>query len=373
MVSAALAWPLRGPEGVTLEQDVDAAQIFAAQTLSSTARIDTDPDALAQVAATTLAYLRTRASDDPLAVHPGLLGELGVTLRDVERTLETIIHLAQTDPDALTDPAQLAERFVYYRWRPDRAAAAARGIQLPADRIRMTRYLVYQFPGSPTKTATYTHALYAPPHDEGGMSRAEADARTEKGMRHQYTRGEVMSGVYEPNGAAAGGAAPLVWLTRRGVYEAMMQGTIEVTLPDGRTQMFNVDRPNDMPYVPSVRDPSKQDRYWYFAPVAGVMGWGEDRAHKVALQPLVSVAGDVYNLGLGKIVALERGGVMRLAVLADTGGAFQPNLFQLDLYTGAYPSTSAFQTATRDLPATPQAGILIARRPATTGGMQPLP
>ena len=48
-------------------------------------------------------------------------------------------------------------------------------------------------------------------------------------------------------------------------------------------------------------------------------------------------------------------------VLADTGGAFQPNLFQLDYFAGAFPDRAALYTATAGLPDRVRASVLLAR------------
>ena len=88
-------------------------------------------------------------------------------------------------------------------------------------------------------------------------------------------------------------------------------------------------------------------------------GWGNDR--KIPLVPLVSVAGDVYNLGLGKLIALEGPDGTRLAVLSDTGGAFQPNLYQLDLLAGTFDDHAHFLRETSDIPTHVTAGLLVVR------------
>ena len=75
------------------------------------------------------------------------------------------------------------------------------------------------------------------------------------------------------------------------------------------------------------------------------------------------MAGDIYNLGLGKLVALEdpKSGELRLVVLGDTGGAFQPNLFQLDDFAGAFPDAAALYQATAGRSGTVRAGVLLLR------------
>ncbi len=345
--SVAHAWPERGPDGMPTGSEVVASEVFAAGALPQLP-VSSDPQALARVAATTLDYLGQRSPDDA-SVTAGLFGELGIELGRVERTLAFVVRVAEEDAgqptQRLQDPVFLAEHFEVLRWTPDLAGAAARDLQPPPDRIRMTRYLVYQVEGRATAEAPYLHALYGPT----------------TGDPTAWTRQQIMAGVFEPGGEAEGAAPPLVYLTDEGVYQALMQGTVEVALPGSAPRLFNVDVHNGHAYVPTQRDPSKQARYWYFREVEQIRGWAN-----IGLEPQVAVAGDIYNLGLGKLFALRtvsEGGAeqLQLVVLADTGGAFQPNLFQLDYLTGSYPDHAAFQAATGHLPAYVEARLLLLR------------
>jgi membrane-bound lytic murein transglycosylase len=210
-------------------------------------------------------------------------------------------------------------------------------------KIRLTKYLVYQVKGSVVKTDTYDTALYASPDDPAALA--------------AYTRIDAYAGVFETGGAAEGLVQPLVYLTREGVNQALMQGTVEVALPNGDTKLFNVHRNNGIPWDPSVKDANRQRRYWTFREVQGVLG-----VEDIPLADHVAVAGDIYNIGLGKLVALvDDRDTLRLAVLADTGGAFQPNLFQLDWFAGAYPDHAAFAKGTAHLPLRARAMVLVAK------------
>jgi hypothetical protein len=53
---------------------------------------------------------------------------------------------------------------------------------------------------------------------------------------------------------------------------------------------------------------------------------------------------------------------MRLGILADTGGAFTPNLFQLDYYAGVFPSRRMFKRKVKKLPDFARVYILIKKR-----------
>lgn len=111
-------------------------------------------------------------------------------------------------------------------------------------------------------------------------------------------------------------------------------------------------------------DPKDQDRFWYFREVGGLRGWATAEGG-IIVEPQVTVAGDVYNLGLGRVFALSSpspdGPQLRLTVLADTGGAFQPNLFQLDWLAGTYPSHDAFKAAVAEVPPYVRADVLVVR------------
>lgn len=344
---AAVAWELRGADGALTGATVPASERFAvAAPAWAGAEVRTDPAALASTAADTLRWMRAHP-DDPAAT-PGLFVELGVDRARVERTLERIVAVVAEDtaagsPSRLLDPAFLAGEFEVYRWLPDTAAARARGVTLPAGQIRLTRYFVPQVEGRAAPDDAHPVALYADPGPA---------------LRERYTRAEVFDGAWarDPEGAAA---RPLVWLSRAVAHDALMQGSVEVSFPDAPAVLLNVDVPNGRPYRPGVASEG-QERLWYFREVPHVSGWGRD-GDKVALSYGASVAGDLYNLGLGKLVVIEAGGVLRLAVVGDTGGAFQPNLFQLDWLAGAFPDRKALYAATADLPERAQAAVLVAR------------
>ena len=166
-VGLAAAWELRGPDGVPTGAELRAAERFVlADPTWAAPRVSTDPDALAAAAADALRYLRAHP-DDP-ATTSGLFGELGVDRTRVERTLEKVVAVAAEDraagvPSRLLDPAFLAATFELYRWEPDRVAAKARGLELPAGQIRLTRYYIPQVEGRAAAEAAFPVALYADP------------------------------------------------------------------------------------------------------------------------------------------------------------------------------------------------------------------
>ena len=58
----------------------------------------------------------------------------------------------------------------------------------------------------------------------------------------------------------------------------------------------------------------------------------------------------MLNIGLGKLVVISSADGMRMGAIADTGGAFLPNLHQLDFLAGTFDGKPAFDKAVRSLP-----------------------
>ena len=135
-----------------------------------------------------------------------------------------------------------------------------------------------------------------------------------------------------------------------------MQGTIQVTFSDGDTKLFNVHKSNEIPYVRELSS-LEQKRYWYFKEVDQVYGWG--REDKVVLEPMIHFAGDIQNLGLGQLLWIQAEQNSYIGVLGDTGGAFQPNLGQLDWFIGMARDKKHFYQRTATLPQYAKVGILI--------------
>lgn len=360
-VCAAPAADLRN-ENLQSVRQVNTQDFFKPATLPSWGRVATEPEALAAVARETLAYM-ARNPDNP-AVTPGIFAELGLSQADVQRSLQLIVDTVAADtragrPSRLNDSQWLAQHFRLIRWQPDRAGAAASKVALrQSGQIRLTKYVVFEGQGSPVQTASHCCALYALPDEEASLDAEAAEARKAQLLRYRYTKQQVISGALKGKAVK-----PLVWLTRQGLEDALMQGSILVRMPDGKQRMFNVHRNNGIAYNKALKDPRQQGRYWYFKEVRGILGYGQD--DKIKVEPGVTFAGDVYNLGLGKIIGLRYNlagqPVFRLGVLADTGGAFVPNLYQLDFLAGVFPSRAAYLEGVKHLPEQAEAFVLIAR------------
>lgn len=298
------------------------------------------------VASETAKYLAKGQAYDPAAIHGGKLPGLTPELSRVQATLAFICQVQQQDlqagrPSRLAQPAFIQQHFEFVRWYPDRTAAAKLSknkpllANIPADKILQTKYYVRIASGSEQKTSRHNQALYGLPFDEAALPLAEADQLGKKITRFQLGKQQIVQGALEQQPLRA---PALLWLSRADLEGALLQGTAVVPAAKGY-RYFNVHRHNGISYDRTLT-PEQQQRYWYFKEVKSVLGYGKDADYKIPIAPEVTVAGDISHFGLGKLVLLatDEGGTLhyRLNILADTGGAFANNQFQLDWLSGYY-------------------------------------
>ncbi len=311
-----------------------------------------DAKALCQVAEETLLYLNKGPAYDPSAIHGGKVAGATFPLTRVKDTLNFICQTAKKNPALLSDAKFIRDNFEMIRWYPDVAGAHKIAKEkpllanIPQDQILQTKYYVRIADGSPTKTAKQPQALYGLPYDEAQLKLAEADALGSKITRFQLGKQAIVNGALEQKPLRA---PALVWLSREDLEGALLQGT--AVIPNGNAyRYFNVHRTNGIPYNRKIA-PEQQERYWYFKEVKSVLGYGKDADYKIPIQPQVTVAGDIPQLGLGKLILLatkEHGNITyRLTVLADTGGAFANNLYQLDWLSGYYRGWDDYYAANK--------------------------
>jgi hypothetical protein len=332
---------------------IDGDEVLKTATLPSV-NVDFEANDLLTVLKNTFDYFQQYQDINPAAQREGILGTQGVTVGDIQNTLTFMIATLEEDisknqPIRLKDPQFINANFQVIKW-------SAYDPQNPNElEVRLTKYAVFTHPGSRTKTGDYTVPLYA--LKEG----AESDS-----FYLNYTKQQVLSGIYESGGIEFGRVEPLVYLTRDSFEDALMQGTILINYADGTSQWFNVDRNNGIAYVPG-RSAYSQGRYWYFQAVADIRGYGHNFASKVAIKPGVTFAGDIMNMGLGRIVILNyntSGNIQqKMGIIADTGGAFLPNLHQLDSLAGVFANRDEFNAAIQNLPEYAQAYLLIRKQP----------
>ena len=328
---------------------VDVRRIFTPGTLPKVP-VQVQAQDLLTVLSHTRAYFDQHGAQDPDVQRLGALGTQGVTMTDVLNTLEFMISVLQEDialqkPTRLQDPDFLNTHFKVIKWRAYHPQNPGQG------QLRITKYAAFSHPGSRTKTAEFNIPIYA----------LNNQARTDK-FYLKYTKQDVLSGLYEPGGKEFGKAKPIAYLTRTGFESALLQGTVLIQFDQGSSAFFNVDRSNGIPYVKGLAGPD-QKRYWYFQEVDSIRGYGYQLEATIPIKPGVTFAGDILNVGLGRMIVLEhhQGGhqQLQLGVIADTGGAFLPNLHQLDFLAGVFNSEPEFYEHIRQLPEYAQAYILI--------------
>jgi membrane-bound lytic murein transglycosylase len=293
-----------------------------------------------------LKYLAKGQAYDPAAIHGGNLPGATSSLPRVVDTLKFLCQISKEDQakgltSRLTDPQFIQQHFEFVRWQPDLKSAAKVSKnkplveKIPADKLLLTKYYIRIADGSTQKTAQHNQALYGLPFDEQNLPLAQADALGKKITRFQLGKQAIVKGALEQKPLRA---PALVWLSRDDLEGALLQGTAVIPKENGY-RYFNVHRSNGIAYDRLLK-PEEQQRYWYFKQVQSVLGYGKDADYKIPIAPEVTVAGDIVNLGLGKLILLAtlEGGKThyRLTILADTGGAFANNQFQLDWLSGYY-------------------------------------
>lgn len=319
---------------------------------------------LCLVADNTLEYLKDHADDDFALSFDQSLMPFNSQAR-IQNTLAFICQVHQEDvalgsKSRLQNIAFLKQNFDFYRWQPDTNTAKAIAKKstnvrkaemlndIPRDKLFLTKYYTKLITGSEQKTDKYNQALYALPYDEQGLNKTQALAKKSTLTRFKYTRQQILTGVL----SAKELAKPLVWLTEEALHDVLLQGT-GVLKVDGKTRYFNVHRNNGIAYDYAIgkRD---QARYWYFAEVPSILGYGQNIESKIPIKPYVSFAGNVKQLGLGQLFLVSEAAIdkpfARLGVLADQGGAFDNNLFQLDYLVGNYRGWQDYHQANKALP-----------------------
>ncbi|WP_256597672.1 hypothetical protein [Moritella viscosa] len=323
---------------------------------------------LCNVAKGTVDYLALGENYDPGIIIAGMTAQFGGDLKRVKRTLNFICQVQQADKLAgtvsrLMDADFITEHFDVIRWMPDKnqAQGFAKNKPLlkniPDDKILLTKYYIKLAKGTAKQTPETPYALYALPNDEQGLTLEQSDA--ERGLiRHQLTKQDVLTGILDKDSLAE----PMVWLSRYDLEDSLMQGTVKVDIESDSngvtSQFFNVHRNNGIGYQRNLKK-EQQGRYWYFKKTESVMGYGKDANHKIPVYPLVTVAGDLAHLGLGKLIMLTHNGESRLTVLADTGGAFENNQYQLDYLGGYFKNWDDYINTYRTFPDYFEARILL--------------
>jgi hypothetical protein len=332
------------------QYSINGNKLFSPAKLPNSNKVSFNQSDLLATLINTRQYYQDHANDDPNLLRPGVLGTQGVSVEDITKTLDFMIAVLQEDiannrTTRLQDPNFINSNFRVIRW------SAYNPKEPQRKDLRITKYAVFVHPGSRKKTAKFNIPLYS----------LKDSAKTDK-FYTKYTKQDVLSGIYEPGGKEFGKVEPIVYMTREGLEEALMQGTILVDLGGGSSAYFNVDRSNEIPYVRG-KNRRLQKRYWYFREVKDIKGYGYKIDEKISIKSGVTFAGDVLNVGLGRMIVIEymKNGRrhLRMGVVADTGGAFLPNFHQLDFLAGIFKSQASFNQYIKQLPTYAKAYILI--------------
>ncbi len=319
---------------------------------------------LCQVAEASSKYLTEHVSDNK-AVHVGDVIGHDVSLARVKETLAFICDTYRADVRAgrnsrLHQQAFLKEHFEFIRWQPDKANASAIAGKstnkvksrllknIPEQQLLLTKYYTKLLDGSNVRTEHYNQALYQLPSDEHGLTLADADIQKDTLTRYRFTRQDIINGALLEKKLAK----PLVWLTEEALHDVLLQGTGVLNV-DGKVRYFNVHRNNGIAYDYAIGK-REQARYWYFAEVPSILGYGQEIEDKIVIKPRVTLAGNIKQLGLGKLMLLsfnvDQKPQAHLAILADEGGAFDNNLFQLDFLVDSYRGWEDYYRANKHLP-----------------------
>ncbi|ACC80977.1 hypothetical protein [Nostoc punctiforme] len=319
---------------------INGSQVVSPGKLPSS-KVNFNQGDLLTVLVNTRKYFQDYSSEDPDILRTGMLATQGVTIPDVLNTLNFMIAVLKEDiannrATRLQDPNFINTNFRVIKWSPYNPKNKQQ------KQLRITKYAVFTHPGSREKTSTFNTPIYS----------LKDNANNDK-FYTKYTKQDVLSGIYEPGGKEFGKVTSLAYLTRNGLEEAIMEGTILINFKDGYKAFFNVDRNNGMSYIRGLKA-TAQKRYWYFREVDAIKGYGYKIDAKISIKPGVTFAGDVLNIGLGKVVVIEhtQGGRkhLRMGVIADTGGAFLPNLYQLDFLAGVFNNKKEFGQNVSQLP-----------------------
>ncbi|MGQ3889445.1 hypothetical protein ACQUW5_10485 [Legionella sp. CNM-1927-20] len=330
----ALKAPFAAPQFKLSEPIVDDRYEFNTQALCATAK-------------ETLAYLDKGPDYDPEVIHPGTV--IQIPLDRIKMTLKFVCE----HQNELNNPEFIREHFEFIRWYPDqkqaRQLSTAKPLlkSLPPDQILMTKYYVHLAKAAEKPMENKSFALYALPQDEQNLTLEEANSKPEL-TRFQFGKQAILKGALANKNVPA-----LAYVSRKDLEAALMQGTIVADFSRYK-KIFNVHRNNNIAYD-SLKKPTQQERFWYFKSVQGVQGYGKDANYKISINPEVTFAADLKQLGLGKLLMVQYQNktgqiISRAGILADTGGAFANNLYQVDFLAGTYSSREAYNQATRNIP-----------------------
>lgn len=322
------------------------------QTPFSNEFVATNPYYLMQAAQDTLNFLNSTKGKQNDCIAPKHFNSV-LPREKIESTLKFIISTIKQDMHKnkfrILDPNFLNNNFNFVRWKADASTAQKNGIRLPQDgQIRLTSYAIFCVRGNTHKTKAFPCAIYQ---------------AFDSNIALKFTKQQVLAGILEkPENKKY--VRALAWLSRDDFEDAIMQGTIMIKLPDDKERVFVANISNNIEYDRKESDPRHQRRYWFFKEAKNSNWTIEQLKKRLKNRQNVIFAGDIYNIGIGKIIAIKHPNPIthkneiRLGVLADTGGAFVRNLYQLDLFAGIFNSRAELSAYLKNIPIKAEAYIL---------------
>ncbi len=319
--------------------------------------IATNPDFLAKISDVTSSFLKQVLKNKGKYVKPtvGVLQRYNVTMSDVIETLDFIAQIAAHSPEKLYDCTFIDKYFTLYRWyAPDDKYETCfpQGHCTFPHCLRITHYNVAKLHASTHKKGEYVIPLYEKPSDEHNKCPEEIRQNKSKHIRFSYGRKKIMRGILDNKKEMK---KPFAWVMVSEYKNLVRQGSGMLAFSDGTHAMVEVAAHNGM---------KGDDSYWYCALIPEVPQ-GKKYHHKIRPLPGVSFAGDIENVGLGKLLCTiginqETGKrEAHLGVLMDTGTAFKNNPYHLDLYMGYFDNPLHFVAHSKKFPASGQVYILI--------------
>lgn len=327
--------------------------------------IATSPESLLQAAKDTLSHFQKKKGDIFRELDPGFFREI-LPWKYVVHTLNYIIDLIEEDKKKgkfrILDPEFLNKNFNFIRWNADRDHALQQNIELPFNgNILLTNYVIYNVQARQHKTEKYIRARQ---HKQEQYTCALYQLLDKK-IAPKFSKQEIIKGALEKP-LYKKKVKALAWLTERDFEDVLLQGSVFVTFPNGVQKFFMVDVNNGIAYAKELRDKKLQRRYWFYREVPNKNGSLAQIKKKISSRKKVIFAGNI-DLGIGKIIALRyvnqvtKKQEVMLGVLADTGGAFMNNLYQLDLFLGIYSNKETLKKQQKQIPSTAQAFIMYRR------------
>jgi len=276
-----------------------------------------------------------------------------VSLARVKKTLKFVINTIQQDKNKkycrITDPTFIRKNFTFVQWNADWKTAQRNAVKMPHNgTIRLTTYGVFEVNGSHRKTANYPCGLYQ---------------LLDHSISKKYTKQQILAGILEKKVNKSKRKA-FAWVSRQSLEDALMHGTVHVKFADSTSTILNVLQHNGIAYDKKQKNMLKQKRYWFFTELKGCKRSLQQKINQFKQRKDVIFAGDVENIGFGKAIALTyqnpvtKRKEMRIGILADTGGAFTNNLYQLDLFGGIFKNHVELRKHLKKVPSSASACVL---------------